>query len=538
MNTPASQQLALPTSIPFTLTTLFLLTIFLTLVLPFEISRSNPNISKAQKILEKAPDNIQAIINQAPSVYEFPSQFREEESSVSFAGQVFRNILIHDLKLFMNSLKRRDSHGSNRDAMYALNSYLKFRSLAPTKVHGSINGQSHHQVKLKNLNEKEMQALEGKTYNNLGAPNKNLWSKIAGNDNPLNHGTLRGWKTESLYGTNLSEVNADRKDDPFVEPEDFIQALFQALAKNATHSPSFTVPLPTNPWVGRRRPLEEQVNEAGTTEDGLDLSAMIHSFLQMSVAFSQASGDYLSTHLGPEKGLRADNIVPYKSTKNHTTLEHHWDEAFGYLGVPRDFALYTDEQIAHREGISKDSNNDGKISIMREKIIGDVAEAMGHLDLRVKHLGDGTLDLSRDVMKAFIAGRELIRQKPTGYRKYVRAYGEIAINLWEKAIAAIVIHNINNTLQEMNAYEAGNYSFKRHAKYWSAMKGYALGFQFNPISQVNVNDFNTFHKLVGDKPSLMKSPHKEIENYKKNLLKARQILKEAFGFSQINTDIL
>lgn len=504
--------------------------IALSLLFISPVSFARPHYLEAQTILEKAPENIRIVMKRAPNIYEFSSRF-DGRSNVSFTGQTFRQILINNLEFFMSSLKRKEGKrggypGSVTDAVVAMNSYFKFRSNGPLKSHGSINGLSRHHLQFKDLNGTVREVSEGSIYNAIQLPAKNLVSKIAGNDNLLRNRELKGWGSTHFYGLNLLDINADKQNDLFVEPEDFIQAIFQTVAKNAFTGVPFTVP---------NGALEVQsIDNANITEDGVDLAQIVHKFLQGSVAFSQASGDYLSTDMGPGKGLNGDNTKPYKSSKNYTALEHFWDEAFGYFGAARDFATYTDMEIA--EKLSKDSNGDGKISVLREKNIGEVAQNSAQMDLQVEHDGEGGLDLSGEAIMSFIAGRELISKKPAGYLKYVQAHAAIAIGVWEKTLAATVIHYINSTLEVMDGYGTTKYFLTTHAKSWSGMKGYALAFQFNPTSQLSLSDFETFHNLVGDKPTLMTASMTDINDYKENLLKARDILRKAFGFSRVNTE--
>ena len=57
----------------------------------------------------------------------------------------------------------------------------------------------------------------------------------------------------------------------------------------------------------------------------------------------------------------------------------------------------------------------------------------------------------------------------------------------EKAIAATVIHYINDTIGDMDSGD--EYDFYTHAKHWSEMKGFALGLQFNTNSPLHQSDY-------------------------------------------------
>ena len=108
------------------------------------------------------------------------------------------------------------------------------------------------------------------------------------------------------------------------------------------------------------------------------------------------------------------------------------------------------------------------------------------------------------------------------------------MSAWEKAIAATVVHYINDVLQDMSQMQGSGYSFASHAKHWSELKGFALGFQFNPASPLSDADFIEFHELVGDRPVLETASDEERLAYQEALLEARSLLGAAYGFDSAN----
>ena len=489
-------------------------------------TQARPNYSQAKVLLENAPSEIKSVMENAPEEYLFPSRFNAKDSA-SYTGQIFRQVVRDDLKTFMGTLKRSAYQGNERTLVNVLNSFYKFNSNAALRGKGAINGTSRHGVKPKTINGSRASLAEGTVYNAIQNPGKNLASKTAGNDNALRRQGLKGWNTMVFNGVDLRTIDADRQGDSFVEPEDLIQAFFKIVAKNATTGQAFTVP---NGSLDVQR-----ITYAPLTKDGVDLTQMVHKFIQGAVGFSQAAGDYLSTDLGSKKGLNADNSKPYKEGKNYTALEHFWDEGFGYFGAARDYLLYTDIEIASK--LSIDSNTDGKISILSEKNVGGSATNAARMDYIAESMGIGGLDLTNEVMTAFIAGRELIAKRPTGYLKYAQANATVALAAWEKTLAAVSLHYLNSTLAIMDAYGTSKYLFKNHGKFWSEMKGFSMAFQFNPTALISAQDFDKFHALIGDKPVLMTAPASEIAQYKANLLEAKELLRKAYGFSKANTDI-
>ena len=521
------------------------------------------NYEKAKVLLEKAPQDIQAIMKKAPVLYAFPSRF-DGEDSVSFTGQTFRHLLTHDLNAFMRSLFRGKYPTKYRkrllkDPLNAFYSYIKFNSNAsPAQSHisyGFITGLHSYQLKVLGVDGMEWPVTEGNTYNAIQFPGKNLAAKIAGNDNPLRHKELKGWNGEYFHDMSLADVNADRKEDLFIEPEDFLRAILQVVAQNATTESESSL-------VISNGALDPQtIDNANLTRDGLNLRELAYTFLQGALVLSQAAGDYLSTDLGNKKGLNANNTAPYKGRENHTALEHHWDEAFGYFGVARDFLNYSDREMA--QGLSKDTDGDGSISLLREKNMNPIVASFARIRLQFLtsantgiNTGTGTNintgtntgtdintgtntenntcgreNLPREAVKSFLIGRELISQQPADYLKYAKAHALIAVGAWEKILTTLVIQSLNATLKMMESYGTKNYLFTSYAQNWSQMKGYAMAFQFNPNSFLNSTDFEKLHWLIGDKPLPVTdlSSSEKTHEYKENLSKARELLKSVFG---------
>ena len=71
------------------------------------------------------------------------------------------------------------------------------------------------------------------------------------------------------------------------------------------------------------------------------------------------------------------------------------------------------------------------------------------------------------------------------------AHRDMAIGAWEKAIAATVIHYINDMIADISAYDAdemagtvgtadATYSFSDYIKHWGEAKGFASGSSSTP----------------------------------------------------------
>jgi hypothetical protein len=123
-------------------------------------------------------------------------------------------------------------------------------------------------------------------------------------------------------------------------------------------------------------------------------------------------------------------------------------------------------------------------------------------------------DFSGDAFRAFVAGRHLIAEANGALSDdelaELKAIRDQALTAWESAIAATVIHYINDVLEQMNYFGTNVYVFRDHAAAWSEMKGFALGFQFSPRSRLAGADFSTLHTLLGDEPTLSTAEEADI----------------------------
>ena len=69
--------------------------------------------------------------------------------------------------------------------------------------------------------------------------------------------------------------------------------------------------------------------------DGLDHAQLIEKGLMGACLYYQAT----SVYFGDDR-MNVDNEMV--EVGEGTEMEHHWDEAFGYFGVPKDFPTSTD----------------------------------------------------------------------------------------------------------------------------------------------------------------------------------------------------
>lgn len=449
--------------------------------------------------LKKAPPEIIKVMESSPRTYTFKSRFTSE-TSVFYTGQVFRNVLMAAIKNSLNSYTRGNFSGNEENVANIINSYYQYSSLPVVQGPGIIDGLSEINISAKDISGSPIPTSEY-VYDDIQESGKDLKSKMAGIDNPLRNKTLLGWRSIKT-------------------PHELIQSLIALYAKNTVSEKPFSVPNGTNP--------KQSINESHITADGLDISQIIQKFLYGAISFSQTAGDYLSTDLGPTKGINADNTNPAKQGAPYTALEHHFDEAFGYWGAARDFLNYSDQESMKK--LSIDTNRDGLIQIKEEKNLGMSVNA-SRVD---KTAFDQDINLSNEIMLAFLKGRHLITKRPTNYEKYLKANVEIILNGIEKTYAALTIHYINKTLNEYSEYGTTKYLYKDFVKFWSELKGYALAFQFRPKAIMSTDKFTKIHSLLGIRPVLPHEPLEKVALYKKQLSDVRSELKGIYNFSNNN----
>ena len=507
--------------------------IFVVLLFAFRIHAglAPMSIDEARKLIANPSQEIMDVLSTTPSEYSF---YFENQNTVEYTGQVMRQVLTSDLKLRFNEYNRGQFGGDYGEALARYQTHYRFDPV--------VNGAQGFRVKAKKSSGGSFPIYEGFSYLDICPGCKvNLRQKIAGleKDTPLLYGRLVGWNTPEIEG-----VSVDADQSGSISPDELMEALIQVLAQNASSAEPFEVP---------NGELESQkILGAHLTPNGLDIAQLAQKLIHSAVSFSQASADYLGiSNPDGKKGLYGDNTT-LRDAKPYTDLQHYWDEAFGYFGAARNYLEYSDVEI--RKGFSIDSyyssdvfdeqdnfvridqthksrindDVDLNISLMAEKNLGMSLNAakrdMGAV------LGDQ--DFTKEIMEAFLRGRHLLQEKPEGYLPYAQAFSVIAISEWEKVLAATVIHYINKTLKDYDQYGTQDYKFTDLAKHFSEMKGFAFAFQFNPYSQMNIEDFTRMHELMGDFP--VDPSTDKVASYRDQLAEARLLVENSFGFAPEN----
>ncbi|MFW5926116.1 MAG: DUF4856 domain-containing protein, partial [Myxococcota bacterium] len=446
---------------------------------------------------------------EVPATYAFESQLEPGESSVSYPGQVMRQVLIADLADRINDMDS-DIPASftptmDGDVVTELDAFFRFNS-----------GTSGNQTPRLTTDPEALQ----ETYDDIST-DKDLVGKLAGNDSgDTDHkdwsNEFGGWSDESIadHGGSIGS------------PEGLVVAFFETFEELAIAQVG-----------GPRLDDEGDPIPVYVADDGRDLKQLIQKFLLGAVTFSQAADDYLDDDVDG-KGLLTDNVEPYKGTEPYTALEHQWDEGFGYFGAAADYGDYRDAEIAGKDdthpdvrsdyaGGSHDTDGDGRIDLESEYNFGNSVNA-GKRDLGA----NVDPDFTGQAFQAFLTGRAIINAavgRPLTDEEMadLKEQRDLAVEAWEKAIVATIVHYINDTIVETGHIGTPeDYDFATHAKVWSEMKGFALGLQFNPRSPLSDEDFTTLHTLIGDAPVLEEAG---AADYRDDLLAARDLLQQAYG---------
>lgn len=234
------------------------------------------------------------------------------------------------------------------------------------------------------------------------------------------------------------DVSKQLKDKTFENQ----QAIFESLFEDFEAASQSIVPA-VNGTAGVQVSLDG-LKAYFVNENGLEYTQIIEKGLMGACLYYQSAAVYL----GSDK-MNVDNTTV--TAGEGTAMEHHWDEAFGYLGVPIDFPTNTDGLAFW-----------GKYCNDRNAILGTNAV----------------------IMNNFLKGRAAISNNDLTARD--EAIIEIQKN-WELISVGTAIHYLNAALVNFN-----DDALRNHALSEAAAFIYAL--QFNPnkkVTNTNVNDLLT-----------------------------------------------
>jgi hypothetical protein len=423
------------------------------------------------------------------------------ESSISYSGQVFRQVLIGEMKSHLSAMTARLNDGTLTPVSGDITRELEFYFDFDSATSGDID-----------LYLTTTPAAQQSTFNDVSS-GKDLNGKIAGNDAT---GQSKDWSTEFVGIGAAGSTN----------PEALVRGWFAEIDAQAVA------------WANDGAPLGPDglpVAKVFLMPDGRDLQQLLEKFIRGSLSLSQGADDYLDNDIDG-KGLLSDHTALDQNDdgtdKSYTKLEHQWDEGFGYFGAARSYDGWTNDEIADDKAM--DDNGDMAIDLKSEYCFGHSVNAA-----KRDRGANVATNMTGEAFDNFLAGRQLLcstagTELTADQRTELYGYRDAAVLAWEQAISSTVIHYINDTLQDMGKMGTMDYDFATHAKHWGEMKGFALSFQFNPYSPVTAGDFTTMHDLMGDAPVLATAGDAALGQYATDLITARTLLGTAYGFDDAN----
>lgn len=458
-------------------------------------------------------DGVQSVLDglTIPTTYAFDSKV-EAGSSVSYSGQTARQVLIIELVNYIGSGLEADLNKGVYTSAEQVKAKL-MRMYAPTEAQWGDDADDA-------LTLSTTPAATDMSLRDISSSYKNLKGKIAGEDAT---GQTKNWSTD-LIGWN---------EKGSVTPSGVIEALFDQLAANAQAQIEGSIRVDEVIGANIAKPY--------INTDGTDIKQLVQKFLLGAVNFSQAADDYLDNDI-EGKGLLSDNLQGDKGTKAYTSLEHQFDEGFGYFGAARDYTAYTDDEIASKGGRADwqghhDSDADGSINLQAEFNFGHSQNAAKRDRGTVGNTA--ATDYTAQAFEAFVTGRAIINSAVTrGFTDdemtTLLEQRDTAVLVWEKAIAATAVHYINDTIADLEKIGTSGYSADDYAdlaKHWSELKGFSLNLQFNPRSPLSESDFTMVQQKIGMKPALNAA---DVAAYTTELQAARDILQAAYHFDAEN----
>lgn len=396
---------------------------------------------------EVADNDSETTALETPAEFVFESRFEEHagESSVSYSGQVVRNLLVNDLKTQMGT--------------------------------------------------------------DAGSGDATTLLSMMANDDP-NRMILTS-TTPSSMQTKYHDISTSHLNDRLDAVSDYILPGYEMNAGDAISA-----------WV------TDAVTNGKTNADGIRLDQMVQKTLWGAVAYWQGTSKYMSK-IPNDDNTMSDDGDPY------TAMEHHWDESFGYFGAARDYNTgYSDDNA--RKTTQNDSNGDGSIDFKTEFNSG------WGITAAKRDLVDGVsvdYDFTGTIMNAYLEGRTLIyNQAPLDE---ILVQRDIILNTWEKVVAAVTIHYVNDVAADMaalypadsNAGPLSDLSADLN-NHWGEMRGYANGLLYNDFKVISDSNLNTILTTMGTSPVYPEDGETVFYNYHEMLVTTvKSLLQNAYGFS-------
>lgn len=215
-------------------------------------------------------------------------------------------------------------------------------------------------------------------------------------------------------------------------------------------------------------------------KNGIEWIQVIEKGLMGSLMYYQTTAVYLdAAKIG--NGVDNTTIVAGEGT----AMEHGWDEAFGYFGVPVDFP-------ANTTGI----RFWGKYCNDRNAVLG----------------------INATLMNAFIKGRAAISNKDYATRD---TQVTIIRDTWEKVIASTIISYVNSTKLNLTDDAIRNHNL-------SEVKGIIMNFRCNPTKKISASQITQLENLLGNNFYNITTS---------NLDQIRDLLAPIYGLESVKTSL-
>jgi hypothetical protein len=227
-------------------------------------------------------------------------------------------------------------------------------------------------------------------------------------------------------------------------------------------------------------------NFVNVNEKGWEFTQLIEKGLMGAVFYDQIFNTYL-TDAKIGEAVDNKNLV---EGKNYTALEHHWDEAFGYWGVPIDFP-----------------KGDPVLSPEFKRFWANYTNGRNEL-----------LKVNQPLMDAYILGRAaIVAKNHTVKNDQVK----VIIDLHELVSAATAVHYINDAMGFLSSGDQGNLFHSLSEAYT-----FVSAIQYSPLKKITQNEIIKILTLdFGADGNFWKVSNESLQNAKNKLTTAYPELK-------------
>ncbi len=243
----------------------------------------------------------------------------------------------------------------------------------------------------------------------------------------------------------LNSSGKQLRDKTFSADTSFFVSMFKAAAEN---SADFAVTTAGNGTAGVAISITDPTKKYLVDSNGVEYAQVLQKGLMGAIFYYRIAEEYTTI----EKLNLADNITV--NAGEGTQMQHYWDEAFGYLGVPTILTVANYDSLSTAKALKFYGSY-----ISKGKTVGTI----------------------NNTLNAFIKGRDAINRKDYTTRNIAAA--EIRRNL-ELVNACAFISYMNQAKADIS-----DYAIKCHTL--SEGFGFFLSLKYNSERKLSETDFNT-----------------------------------------------